>query len=161
MPEIASLKVEGKSNDQVKKAIEEIQRKYSDRVEVIGNEKEITPPSPPSFLKHSSKKPATSHKKPAKSPKINIDAADVYQQWGWDIKKVTNNGASYKKGTGSHQVKVAIIDSGIDFQHPDLKDNILSTGKSFVPGVSDTSDQMGHGTMVAGGMAANGRMLGV
>jgi subtilisin family serine protease len=161
IPEIATLKVEGESEDQVRKAIEEIQLKFSNRIEVIGNEKEITPPSPPSFLKHSAGKPTTSHKKSSKQPKVNINAADVYQQWGWDIKKVTNNGASYKKGTGSHQVKVALIDSGIDFQHPDLKDNILSAGKSFVPGVSDTSDQMGHGTMVAGGMAANGRMLGV
>lgn len=49
-------------------------------------------------------------------------------------------------------VKVAIVDSGIDAAHPDLKDAIDS-GQSFV-GSSWRTDTNGHGTFVAGQIAA-------
>jgi subtilisin len=46
-------------------------------------------------------------------------------------------------------VDVAIIDSGVDFRHPDLAPNI-GAGVNFVrPGAAPT-DETGHGTMVAG-----------
>ena len=60
------------------------------------------------------------------------------------------------KGTG---VNVAIIDTGIDLKHPDLQANIVggkncSTGKSY-------NDGNGHGTHVAGTVAALDNGLGV
>ena len=39
----------------------------------------------------------------------------------WDMDKVTNNGESYKIFSGTKNVSVAIIDSGLDIEHPDLK----------------------------------------
>lgn len=84
-----------------------------------------------------------------------------YDSWRWDINRVTNNGASYKIEKGNHTVKVAVVDSGIDFNHPDLAPNIISTGKSFVPDVTTTQDYLGHGTMIAGVIAANGNLQGV
>lgn len=50
------------------------------------------------------------------------------------------------------RVRVAVIDSGIDATHPDLKPRI-ETGKSFVGGPWGR-DQHGHGTFVAGIIAA-------
>ena len=51
-------------------------------------------------------------------------------------------------------VRVAIIDSGIDATHPELADKIVKGGtKSFVGG-SATVDIEGHGTFVAGLIAA-------
>jgi subtilisin family serine protease len=50
------------------------------------------------------------------------------------------------------RVRVAVIDSGIDATHPDLSPRIES-GKSFVGG-SWKKDQHGHGTFVAGIIAA-------
>ena len=51
-------------------------------------------------------------------------------------------------------VRVAIIDSGIDATHPDLVNKIVEGGtKSFVGG-SATVDNEGHGTFVAGLIAA-------
>jgi hypothetical protein len=49
-------------------------------------------------------------------------------------------------------VRVAVIDSGIDGGHPDLKDAILDA-RSFVGG-SAREDASGHGTFVAGLIAA-------
>jgi subtilisin family serine protease len=50
------------------------------------------------------------------------------------------------------RIRVAVIDSGIDATHPDLKPRIES-GRSFVGG-SWGKDQHGHGTFVAGIIAA-------
>ncbi|MFD2168534.1 S8 family serine peptidase [Tumebacillus lipolyticus] len=91
---------------------------------------------------------------------------DLYDKYGWDIKQVTNNGESWnlKGGTGKSSdgkdIVVGVIDTGIDYNHPDLKDNYVY-GKSFVPGYSDPIDDKGHGTHVAGAIAANGRVVGV
>ena len=49
-------------------------------------------------------------------------------------------------------VRVAVIDSGVDAGHPELKDRIIEA-KSFV-GTSVREDTTGHGTFVAGVIAA-------
>ena len=49
-------------------------------------------------------------------------------------------------------VRVAVLDSGIDSGHPELQ-NRIADGKSFVPS-SWESDTNGHGTFVAGEIAA-------
>jgi hypothetical protein len=51
------------------------------------------------------------------------------------------------------RVKVAIIDSGIDYGHPEFAGRIVG-GRSFVPG-SWKRDTDGHGTFVAGEIAAD------
>ena len=50
-------------------------------------------------------------------------------------------------------VKVAVIDSGIDGGHPDLRGRVVAA-RSFVGG-SPYRDEEGHGTFVAGEIAAN------
>lgn len=92
---------------------------------------------------------------------------DLYNKYQWDIKQVTNNGASWtmQGGTGKstkakEDIIVAVVDTGIDFTHPDIKNN-YAYGKSFVPGLTSAMDQNGHGTHVAGSIAGNGRVLGI
>ncbi len=74
------------------------------------------------------------------------------QEWGltkiqapqaWDIAK------------GSDSVIVAVVDSGADYNHPDLVGHIVK-GQNFVPGenANDPSDQCGHGTHVSGTIGA-------
>ncbi|MEH7500742.1 S8 family serine peptidase [Neobacillus drentensis] len=58
-------------------------------------------------------------------------------------------------GTGE---KVAILDTGIDPNHPDVKDAILKT-KSFIDG-QDYVDHHGHGTHVASTVAGSGAASG-
>lgn len=104
----------------------------------------------------------------SKSQASNGDLYDTYQ---WDIKRVTNNGASFSINSGNHNVVVGIIDTGVDTQHPDLQANFLG-GENFVPkdfegdttetgDPADIQDRNGHGTHVAGTIAGNGRIKGV
>lgn len=94
-------------------------------------------------------------------------------EYQWDMKKATNNGRTYEITKGSKKTVVGIIDSGIDKNHPDLKDNVLSVS-NFVPKgglrgqepyengeINNSTDYLGHGTFVAGQIAANGQMKGI
>lgn len=98
---------------------------------------------------------------------FNADAKnDLYNTYQWDIKQVTNNGASWNmeggtgKSSNGKDIVVAVVDTGIDFTHPDIKAN-YAYGKSFVPGIESPMDENGHGTHVAGSIAGNGRVLGI
>ncbi len=61
------------------------------------------------------------------------------------------------RGTG---VGVAVLDSGIDLDHPDLKDNIVAN-KNCVDPTKNGDDDRGHGTHVAGTIAARKNTIGV
>ncbi len=62
--------------------------------------------------------------------------------------------------TRGENTVVAVLDTGVDYNHPDLKTNIIG-GISFVSGEKDFIDLNGHGTHVTGIIAANSRILGV
>jgi type VII secretion-associated serine protease mycosin len=60
-------------------------------------------------------------------------------------------------------VTVAVVDSGVDLDHPELVAN-LTLGETFVSGTDSPNDDNGHGTHVAGIIAAtanNGGVIGV
>ncbi|MCP8616201.1 S8 family serine peptidase [Salirhabdus salicampi] len=105
---------------------------------------------------------------------IDVASASLYEQYQWDIKRMTNNGASFEIETGNHDVVVGIIDSGIDLHHPDVTKNLLPGSKNYVPAgglygydqsetgdINDVQDRNGHGTHVAGNIAGNGQILGI
>lgn len=50
-------------------------------------------------------------------------------------------------------VTIAIVDTGVDLDHPDLSSKIIK-GKDFVDGDNEPDDENGHGTHVAGIAAA-------
>ena len=67
--------------------------------------------------------------------------------------------AAWDSTTGNDSMIMAIIDSGVQLNHPDLAGRLVP-GWDFVNRDSDPSDDFGHGTMVAGIAAAstnNGR----
>jgi subtilisin family serine protease len=73
----------------------------------------------------------------------------------WHLAKIQAPGA-WSLTLGSSNVPIAIIDSGADSTHPDLKPKLLP-GWSFLTGTSNTSDtgcSGGHGTAVSGAAAA-------
>jgi len=83
-------------------------------------------------------------------------------QWFHNAAHMDNYGA-WDTQTGNEDVYVAIIDSGVDMDHPDLEDNILDIltlwpGEDFDLGESDgwPQDNLGHGSHCAGIAAAVG-----
>ncbi|MCX7571249.1 S8 family peptidase [Tumebacillus sp. DT12] len=66
---------------------------------------------------------------------------NIYAPQAWDIT------------TGNSMYKIAIIDTGIDYQHPDLAGKLLP-GYDFANNDSDADDDQGHGTHVAGTASA-------
>ncbi|MEU4622160.1 S8 family peptidase [Actinoplanes sp. NPDC023801] len=80
------------------------------------------------------------------------------QQWALD--KI-RTGEAWQRSTGAG-VKVAVIDSGVDATHPDLQSNVLSGFDAITDRAGSTTDRHGHGTHVAGTIAAvTGNNVGV
>jgi subtilisin family serine protease len=57
--------------------------------------------------------------------------------------------------TGSNAVKVAVVDTGVAYDHPDLAPNMVA-GYDFISNDADPRDEGGHGTHVAGTIGARG-----
>lgn len=76
----------------------------------------------------------------------------------WGVNRI-DAGKVWDTTTGD-PIKVAIIDTGIDVLHPDLKDN-LKGGVSAVAYTTKYNDDNGHGTHVAGITAAIDNEIGV
>ena len=67
---------------------------------------------------------------------------------------------SYQNGYDGSGIVVSIIDTGIDLNHPDLEGKIIG-GYDFVDNDKIPEDTNGHGTQVAGIIAANGNLKGI
>ncbi len=76
-------------------------------------------------------------------------------QWGLSEENGISIEGAWDITTGSRNVRVGVIDSGITSTHPDLIAN-LSEGKNFVDSDPSTDDDDGHGTHVAGIIGAIG-----
>ena len=77
---------------------------------------------------------------------------------GWEISRFDIQ-KQWTKSQGE-DIRVAVIDTGCDLDHDDIKDNILQ-GKNFVEKNKDPYDKNGHGTHVAGTIAASNNNRGM
>jgi len=100
----------------------------------------------------------------AVSPPNNTTEDDPYYniQWGLDAVNAPESWEAGRRGAGA---RVAILDEGVDADHPDLIDRVNPTlSKSFVPG-EDWNPPPGfyfnHGTHVAGIVAASDNGVGL
>lgn len=79
---------------------------------------------------------------------------DPYYKYEWYI-SATGVSKAWSLVTQKREIKVAVLDTGIDYNHPDLKNRVLSNlGYNFLTGTNDASDDNGHGTHVSGIIAA-------
>ncbi|WP_128567075.1 S8 family peptidase [Methanocella paludicola] len=92
--------------------------------------------------------------KPTATPTATPTPALQVTPWG--IQAVNADDVSID-GSG---VKVAVVDTGIDYTHPDLAGKVIG-GCSFVRYTKSYKDDNGHGTHVAGTIAAVNNNIGV
>lgn len=75
---------------------------------------------------------------------------DIKADWAWNFT------------TGNDDILLAIIDSGIDYNHDDLSANYVSYGHDWVNNDTDPWDDYGHGTHCAGiASAVTNNTLGI
>jgi len=91
-------------------------------------------------------------------PDIEVQAVDAELDSAWGVKRI-GAGVVHPTNTGAG-VKVAVIDSGMDYNHLDLNGNYAG-GYDFVHSDSDPMDDNGHGTHVAGTIGAEDDGVGV
>jgi hypothetical protein len=88
-----------------------------------------------------------------------FQAVDAELTAAWGVEHIGSGfvHAGLNKGSG---VTVAVIDSGIDYTHPDLDGNYMG-GYDFVNDDNDPMDDYSHGTHVAGTIGAEDNGSGV
>lgn len=77
---------------------------------------------------------------------------DSYYSQQWSLPKISMPQA-WSSITPEHEVIVAVMDTGVDSTHPDLQGKLV-TGKNMLDGSTNTNDTFGHGTHIAGTIAA-------
>jgi PKD repeat protein len=90
---------------------------------------------------------------------LTVYAIDAELELAWGVKRI-GAGAVHTNGNKGAGVKVAVIDSGIDYTHPDLNANYAG-GYDYANSDADPMDDHGHGTHVAGTIAAEDDSSGV
>ncbi len=83
-------------------------------------------------------------------PIIPNDA--LYSEYQWNLPSIETE-KGWSVGRGSNEVVVAVLDTGVQADHPDLKGQVLE-GVNIVDKESKPDDDVGHGTHVSGIIAA-------
>jgi subtilisin len=77
----------------------------------------------------------------------------------WNIRQINADKVQAANITGTG-VRVAVIDTGIDYTHPDLA-GVYAGGYNVLTGTGDPMDDNGHGTHCSGILAATGSSRGI
>ncbi|MFB7636666.1 S8 family serine peptidase [Streptomyces sp. NPDC056149] len=93
---------------------------------------------------------------PLQSGECKFGTSDI-KETPWSLQRLINSQmwAGGNKGGG---IRVAVIDTGIDAGNKQLQDAIEGPGKTYVKDGKPTQDKVGHGTKVAGIIAARPRV---
>lgn len=86
--------------------------------------------------------------------KIDFIPNDPYWNQQWGPMKIGADRA-WDRQVGNSSVLVAVIDTGVDWNHTDLAANYVALGYDWVNNDTDPMDDHGHGTHCAGIIAAS------
>jgi subtilisin family serine protease len=98
--------------------------------------------------------PNVEYAEPERVIRVAAIPNDDYYRSQWGLAKVSAP-SGWNISTGSTTVKLAVVDTGVDYNHPDLKYRYAG-GYDFYNGDANPMDDNGHGTHVAGIAAASG-----
>jgi len=76
----------------------------------------------------------------------------LYSEYQWNLPEIMTE-TGWKVTKGSPDIVVAVLDTGVQSDHPDLKGRLVK-GVNIVDPSADPEDDVGHGTHVAGIIAA-------
>lgn len=93
-------------------------------------------------------------------PDVEVKALEDTQTIPWGIRTIGARHVQIKNNNYGTGINVAVIDTGIDYNHPDLN-STFKGGYDFVNNDADPIDDNGHGTHCAGIIAAQDNTLGV
>jgi lantibiotic leader peptide-processing serine protease len=99
-------------------------------------------------------------------PNAPATDADTFSPLQWDMRQIHAPEAHATTG-GSPAVVVGDIDTGIDANHPDLRQNVSDADSADclsgapIPGAAAAKDENGHGTHTAGTIAAASNGVGI
>lgn len=91
---------------------------------------------------------------------LNVSDPQYGRQWSLAEAEVPQ---AWGLGADGHGITIAVVDTGVDLNHPDLKDNLVPGYNAILDSTDpqDIQDRNGHGTHVAGIAAAEMNGVGI
>lgn len=164
---MVTLRSEDKDVAETAEGIDGVEQAVTDRRVGWSPEDPAEPSDPPT----DDSTPADNRLEPPDPP----EDGDPLDGWLWGMEEIDAAGA-HPVTTGERDVRVGVIDTGVDSSHPDLEEAYdEKRSRSFVTDMPDVdgecehegcvdplgTDDSGHGTHVAGTIAAAANGLGV
>jgi thermitase len=141
------------SLDKLESTVMRYQAGIVDKVAMEGNVRAVVVELPlsyvPSFVEEVRATDMASYVEPRMKVQATFTPNDPYWNAQWGPQMIQADWA-WNTTAGSQDVLVAVVDTGIDYDHPDLAGNYVPLGFNWVGMNANPRDDFGHGTHCAG-----------